>query len=57
MRKVTFGLFLICSLMFISGCETVKTASLGMGEAMVKDTVTTYGVLQQIDLWLQKNYW
>lgn len=57
MRKIIFGLFLLSSITFISGCETAKTATVGMGEAMVKDVGGVFDALQKADDWLKENYW
>jgi hypothetical protein len=57
MLKLFLGLFFLCSVIFISGCETVKTATDGLGEAMVKDTTNTFGALKKFDDWLKENYW
>jgi hypothetical protein len=57
MLRLFFGLAFLCSVILASGCETVKTATSGLGEAMATDIGNTWGALKKADQWMQENYW
>lgn len=53
-------LVVIISVFSLTGCQTAKGATTGIGltaEGAVQDTASLWGALMSLDKWIQKNVW
>ena len=52
-NKALLMLGLLCLLIFVGGCETLKGAGKGASEGAKKD----WEKAQEVDVWMRKNLW
>lgn len=64
MIRLILGLFFLSFLVSISGCQTVKNATVGVGAAaylvgkgLADDAYDTWEAIERADEWFKEKYW
>ena len=63
MKMIRLGagvFFLLCSLIALAGCETIKGTAIGaraVGKGFITDCKILWSATENTDAWIKKNLW
>jgi uncharacterized protein YceK len=57
MRSFVLGLFAVCFLILVSGCQTVAHTSEGFGRGVSEDISGSSFSLVKMNKWIEEHWW